>query len=94
MSMPGCIDMEEMMSLSSKACTGININAVLIGLYSANIVLIVSNLLIIQSSVKKSEAFQSVHHVSFILCYIVLYNFLSLIFSLIRVRKLVWEDIT
>ncbi|MBD8915738.1 MAG: hypothetical protein EGR77_07070 [Pseudobutyrivibrio sp.] len=63
-------------------------------MYSANIVLIVSNLLIIQSSVKKSEAFQSVHHVSFILCYIVLYNFLSLIFSLIRVRKLVWEDIT
>ena len=54
----------------------------------------VENLLIIQSSVKKSEAFQSVHHVSFILCYIVLYNFLSLIFSLIRVRKLVWEDIT
>ena len=66
----------------------------LCGLYSANIVLIVSNLLIIQSSVKKSEAFQSVHHVSFILCYIVLYNFLSLIFSLIRDRKLVWEDIT
>ena len=30
MSMPGCIDMEEMMSLSSKTCTGININAVLI----------------------------------------------------------------
>ena len=28
--MPGCIDMEEMMSLSSKTCTGININAVLI----------------------------------------------------------------
>ena len=24
--MPGCIDMEEMMSLSSKACTGINIH--------------------------------------------------------------------
>ena len=40
------------------------------------------------------EAFQLVHHVSFILCYIVLYNFLSLIFSLIRDRKLVWEDIT
>ena len=30
MSMLGCIDMEEMMSLSSKTCTGININAVLI----------------------------------------------------------------
>ena len=95
MSMPGCIDMEEMMSLSSKTCTGININAVLIRIvfckYCSHRIL---SLLIIQSSVKKSEAFQSVHHVSFILCYIVLYNFLSLIFSLIRVRKLVWEDIT
>ena len=36
MSMPGCIDMEEMMSLSSKACTGININAVLIRILSRN----------------------------------------------------------
>jgi hypothetical protein len=34
--MPGCIDMEEMMSLSSKACTGININAVLIRILSRN----------------------------------------------------------
>ena len=48
----------------------------------------------INYQLQKSEAFQSVHHVSFILCYIVLYNFLSLIFSLIRDRKLVWEDIT
>ena len=43
---------------------------------------------------QKSEAFQSVHHVTFILCYTVLYNFLALVFSLIRVRKLIWEDIT
>ena len=95
MSMPGCIDMEEMMSLSSKACTGVNINTIALWIvfckYCSHRIL---SLLIIQSSVKKSEAFQSVHHVSFILCYIVLYNFLSLIFSLIRVRKLVWEDIT
>jgi len=27
---------------------------------------------------QKSEAFQSVHHVTFILCYTVLYNFLGL----------------
>ena len=36
---------------------------------------------------KKSEAFQSVHHVSFILCYTVLYDFVSLAFSLTRVHK-------
>ena len=61
---------------------------------------------------QKSEAFQSVHHVSFILCYTVLYNFFglrcrfgrhraevhrtscALVFSLIRVRKHWWDDIT
>ena len=43
---------------------------------------------------QKSEAFQSVHHFTFILCYTVLYDFLALVFSLIRVRKLIWEDIT
>ena len=43
---------------------------------------------------KKSEAFQSVHHVSFILCYTVLYDFVALAFSLTRVRKLWWDDIT
>ena len=94
MSMPGCIDMEEMMSLSRKTCTGININAVLIRIvfckYCSHRIESPYHSIIS----KKSEAFQSVHHVSFILCYIVLYNFLSLIFSLIRVRKLVWEDIT
>ena len=42
----------------------------------------------------KSEAFQSVHHVTFILCYTVLYNFFGLVFSLIRVRKHWWDDIT
>ena len=49
------------------------------GLYSANIVLIVSNLLIIQSiiSYKNSEAFQSVHHVTFIFVLYCLYNFWS-----------------
>ena len=36
---------------------------------------------------QKSEAFQSVHHVTFILCYTVLYDFFALVFALIRVRK-------
>ncbi|EEA81743.1 hypothetical protein CLONEX_02334 [[Clostridium] nexile DSM 1787] len=43
---------------------------------------------------KNIEAFQSVHHVIFILCYNVLSDFFALVFSLIRVRKLIWEDIT
>ena len=43
---------------------------------------------------QKSEAFQSVHHVTFILCYTILYNFFALVFSLIRVRKHWWDDIT
>ena len=43
---------------------------------------------------QKSEVFQSVHHVTFILCYTVLYNFFALVFSLIRVRKHWWDDIT
>ena len=46
------------------------------------------------NQIKKSEAFQSVHHVSFILCYTVLYDFVALAFSLTRVRKHWWEDIT
>ncbi|KAA9073670.1 hypothetical protein F5J11_04960 [Streptococcus agalactiae] len=41
----------------------------------------------INHQLQKSEAFQSVHHVAFILCYTVLYNFLALVFALIRVRK-------
>ena len=84
--------MEEMMSLSSKACTGININAVLIRIVFCKYCShrIKSPYRSIIYLLQKSEAFQSVHHVSFILCYIVLYNFLSLI----RDRKLVWEDIT
>ena len=66
------------------------------GLYSAKIVLIVSNLLIAQLIIRYNnlEAFQSVHHVTFILCYTVLYNFLALVFALIRVRKLAWDNIT
>ena len=40
------------------------------------------------------EAFQSVHNVTVILCYTVLYNFLALVFALIRVRKHWWDDIT
>ncbi|RHO86269.1 hypothetical protein DW049_11465 [Ruminococcus sp. AF41-9] len=67
-------------------------------------------------SIMKSEAFQSVHHVAFILCYNVLSDFFglrcrssfhygrckadihwmscTLVFSLIRVRKPWWDDIT
>ena len=43
---------------------------------------------------QKSEAFQSVHHVIFILCYNVLSDFFALVFTLIRVRKHWWDDIT
>ena len=43
---------------------------------------------------QKLEAFQSVHHVTFILCYTVLYDFLALVFSLIRVCKHWRDDIT
>ena len=39
------------------------------------------------------EAFQSVHHVVFILCYTVLEDYLSLVFALIRVRKYSWDNI-
>jgi len=43
---------------------------------------------------QKLEAFQSVHHVTFILCYTVLEDFLALVFAFIRVRKHWWDDIT
>ena len=95
MSMPGCIDMEEMMSLSSKTCTGININAVLIRIVFCKYCShrIESPYHSINHQLQKSEAFQSVHHVSFILCYIVLYDFFALVFALIRVRKHSWDNI-
>ncbi|RHH15945.1 hypothetical protein DW222_15795 [Blautia obeum] len=48
----------------------------------------------INHQLQKSEAFQSVHHVTFILCYTVLYDFLALVFSLIRVCKHWRDDIT
>ena len=48
----------------------------------------------INHQIQKSEAFQSVHHVTFILCYTVLYDFLALVFSLIRVCKHWRDDIT
>ena len=47
-----------------------------------------------QSFVKKSEEFRSVHHVIFILCYNMLSDFFALVFSLIRVSKHWWDDIT
>ena len=40
------------------------------------------------------KAFQSVHHIPFVLCYNVLCDFVSLVFSLIRVHNALWEDIT
>ena len=40
------------------------------------------------------KAFQSVYQLPYILCYNVLCDFVSLIFSLIRVRNALWEDIT
>ena len=48
----------------------------------------------ISNQSKSIEAFQSVHDDIVILCYTMLFNFLSLIFALIRVRKLVWKDNT
>jgi hypothetical protein len=39
------------------------------------------------------NAFQSVYQFPYILCYNVLCDFVSLIFSLIRVRNALWEDI-
>ena len=48
----------------------------------------------IEAQKEKLEAFQSVHHVTFILCYTVLEDFLALVFALIRVRKYWWDDIT
>ena len=73
---------------------GVDVYAVLV-----HIVFYVNNIHIVSPSnqlitLKKSEAYQSVHHVSFILCYTVLYYFVALAFSLTRVRKLWWDDIT
>lgn len=44
--------------------------------------------------VVKREAFKSVHQLPYILCYNVLCDFVSLIFSLIKVCNTLWEDIT
>ena len=63
---------------------------------------------LINRLLQKSEVFQSVHHVTFILCYTVLYDFFGLrcrfgrhraevhwtSCALIRVRKHWWDDIT
>ena len=43
-----------------------------------NAILIISPYPSINHQLQKLEAFQSVHHVTFILCYTVLYNFLGL----------------
>ena len=53
-------------------------------------------ILIVQSIIryKNLEAFQSVHHVSSILCYTMLYDFFALVFAHIRVRKPAWDNIT
>lgn len=40
------------------------------------------------------KAFQSVHHIPFVLCYNFLCDFVSLVFSLIRVHNALLEDIT
>ena len=66
---------------------GVDVYAVLV-----HIVFCVNNIHIVSPSnqlikIRNSEAFQSVHHVTFILCYTVLYDFFALVFSLIRVRK-------
>ncbi|RRK33958.1 hypothetical protein EBB54_23325 [Schaedlerella arabinosiphila] len=40
------------------------------------------------------KAFQSVYQFPYIMCYNILCDFVSLIFSLIRVRNALWEYIT
>ena len=74
----------------------ININAVLSGIvfckYRSH--RIESPYHSINHLLQKSEAFQSVHHVTFILCYNVLSDFFALVFALIRVRKHWRDDIT
>ena len=67
--------------------TSVNVYAI-----PVHIVFCVNNIHIVSPSnqlikIRNSEAFQSVHHVTFILCYTVLYDFLALVFALIRVRK-------
>ena len=73
------------------ACTGININAVLIRIvfckYCSHRIESPYHSII-------SKKIRSISISSLCQFYFVLYNFLSLIFSLIRVHKLVWEDIT
>ena len=81
------------------ACTDININAVSSGLYSANIVLIVFYLLIVQSIICYKNPRKNFNQFAtmslFILCYTVFHKFsLVLYFSLIRVRKHWRDDIT
>lgn len=41
-----------------------------------------------------TKTFQSSYQLPYILCYNVLYDFVSLVLSLIRVRNVLWEDIT
>ena len=75
---------------------GVNINTVALGIVFCKYCShrIKSPYHSINHLLQKSEAFQSVHHVVFILCYTVLEDFLFLVFSLIRVHKSIWEDIT
>ena len=92
------LSLEEYATVNAEhiANRGININAVSSGIvfckYCSHRIL--SPYRSINYLLQKSEAFQSVHHVTFILCYTILYNFFALAFSLIRVRKHWWDDIT
>ena len=72
-----------------QARTGININAVSVWIIFCKYCShrIESPYHSINHQLQKSEAFQSVHHVIFILCYNVLSDFFALVFALIRVRK-------
>ena len=77
------------------ANTGICINAVALWIVFCKYCShrIISPYRPINHSLQKLEAFQSVHHVVFILCYTVLEDYLSLVFVLIRVRKYSWDNI-
>ena len=66
----------------------------LCGLCSANIVLIIQNLLIIQSVIcHKNQKHFNQFTLSLLFCVILFYKIFSLVFALIRVRKHSWDNI-
>ena len=69
---------------------GVNINTVALGIVFCKYCShrIKSPYRLINHLLQKSEAFQSVHHVTFILCYTVLYNFFGLRFATVGTEQM------